>query len=189
MERARNREVELQKRDQDPIKPISITPDQSWYVARSLFSHFNQKTNQGTFTRLGNDGPWSTFSLGYGTPPQYIHSLVSTSIPQPYIVIPGGCLSSDPSDCSAARGNIFYPNTSSTWQSLGDYTLVFEENLGINDAGNFAFESITLGLSGSSGASYALDHQVVTGVITKDFFVATWGLRPAPTNFTDLDVC
>ena len=138
-----------------------------------------------TIFRYGNDGPWSTFMLGYGTPAQFVHSLVSTSITQPYVVLDQGCTSLDPSDCAQARGVIFSPNSSSTWQNLGDYTLAFEQNLGIYENGQFGMDTVSLGLPGSGAPT--MDHQIVTGIATKSFFVGSWGIRPAPTNLTNFN--
>lgn len=143
---------------------------------------FSLKNQLRRSPRLGNDGPWSTFRLGYGTPPQPIHSLISTSIPQPYVILPQGCISTDPSNCPGARGTTFNFNVSSTWQNLGPFPLAFEQNLGIYENGNFAFETVSLGSNVPT-----LDYQMVVGIATKAFFLGMLGLRPAPTNLTNLN--
>ena len=95
------------------------------------------------------------------------------------------CISADPAGCEDARGGFFLANKSSAWQDLGNYELILEENLGINDAGDFGFDNITLGVPGSGAPN--IGHQIVVGIVAKDYYLATWGLRPAPTNFTNLD--
>lgn len=144
--------------------PISIDPTQAWE---------------------GNDGPWSTFFLGVGTPVQYFRVLISLSTVQPWLVVPEGCTSSDPSDCSDHRGGLFNYNKSSSWREAGLYTLVFEENLGYFDNGVFGFDSISMGLLGTSAPK--LDNQVLAGIATKDFYLGLWGVGPRPTNLTVLN--
>ena len=148
--------------------PLSIAPDQLWYVKNNLNTLEHQFT---PIPRYGNDGPWSTFLIGFGEPAQYIKSTISTSMTLPYMVLPDGCTPSDPSDCPNARGSIFYPNMSNTWQDLGLYSLSFEENLGIYENGQYAFDSFSLGVSGSNAPT--LNHQVVAGIATKKFFLGT----------------
>lgn len=130
--------------------------------------------------RIGNDGPWSSFLLGYGSPAQFVRSFISTSLPQSYVVIPGGC--SRLNDCEKSRGNFFRTNILSTWQDLGFYDLEFEQNLGVYAGGDFGYDTITLGLPGTKSPSF--EHQIVVGIITVDYYLATWGLRPAATNLT-----
>ena len=137
--------------------------------------------------RDGNDGPWSTFFLGFGTPPQYTRVLISTTAPQPWVVVPAGCTSRDGLDCRLKRGDFFYSNRSATWQDHGNFTLQFEENLGINENGNFGLDTVTLGVPGSSSSKASLKGQVVAGIAAKQFYIATWGIRPAATNLTDMN--
>jgi hypothetical protein len=101
--------------------PLTIPPSGSWYVPCCLryFPNSNptlQHALTGHLThRDGNDGPWSSFSLRVGTPPQNLRVLVSTASNQPWGVLPEGCQSSDPSDCPNDRGTIFQPNASSSY--------------------------------------------------------------------------
>lgn len=132
--------------------------------------------------RDGNDGPWSTFALGFGTPPQFVRVLVSTTCPQPWAIDPLGCTATDPPNCSYRRGNHFYKNSSSTWQEKGLYELDEELNLGFTGNGNFGLDSITLGYPGSS--SVTVSHQLLATVAAQDFYVATWGIAPRATNLT-----
>ncbi|KAL8717010.1 MAG: hypothetical protein Q9225_005709 [Loekoesia sp. 1 TL-2023] len=143
------------------VAPIIVSPSQAWD---------------------GNDGPWSTFALGFGTPPQFVRVLVSTTCPQPWAVDPLGCTTTDPSNCPYRRGNQFYKNLSSTWQDKGLYELDEELNLGFTGNGNFGLDSITLGYPGSS--SVTINHQLLATIATKDFYLATWGIAPRATNLT-----
>ena len=126
---------------------------------------FNVNTNFDL--RDGNDGPWSTFTLGFGTPPQYVRVLISLTIVQPWVVVPQGCIPTDPLDCSSHRGSLFYANESDTWQHQGLFTLVFEDNLGYNDNGDFGFDTMSLGLLGSGAPT--VKHQIIAGIAAKDF--------------------
>jgi hypothetical protein len=62
----------------------------------------------------GNDGPWSSFFLRAGTPPQTVRVLVSTANNQPLVVVDQGCGPTDPLDCGNSRGGLFQTNASST---------------------------------------------------------------------------
>ena len=138
-------------------------------------------------SRDGNDGPWSTFILGIGTPPQFVHVLISTTCPQPWAVHPDGCTPQDPPDCGSTRGGIFLANQSSTWRDAGFFELQQELNLGYTGNGDFGFDSIVLGVPGTSSGTYALQHQLLAGIATKEFYVPTWGIAPRPTNLTTLN--
>ncbi|KAL8761310.1 MAG: hypothetical protein Q9184_002552 [Pyrenodesmia sp. 2 TL-2023] len=111
-----------------------------------------------------------------------IKVLISTTCPQPWAIDPIGCTTTDLPDCPNRRGNIFYKNLSSTWQDKGLYGLDQELNLGYTGNGNFGLDSITLGYPGSGAAT--IGHQLLATVATRDFYVATWGIAPRPTNLT-----
>ena len=83
------------------------------------------------------------------------------------------------------RGGFFRSNESSTWQSQGIYELHVEQDLGYQGNGAFGYETIALGVKGSGAPS--IDHQIIAGIATKDIYLATWGIRPAPTNFSSLN--
>lgn len=101
------------------------------------------------------------------------------------MVLPEGCISTDPADCSSHRGALFSPNKSSTWQNQGRYTLGFESNLDYNDAGDFGIDTLSLGLRGT--ALPTVEKQMIAGVVTKDFYLGVWGVGPRPTNLTTLE--
>ncbi|TVY13584.1 hypothetical protein LARI1_G008652 [Lachnellula arida] len=74
--------------------PLVVPPSQSWD---------------------GNDGPWSSFSLRVGTPPQNVRVMVSTASNQPLVVLLEGCNTTDPSNCPNSRGALFQINGSSSY--------------------------------------------------------------------------
>ena len=111
--------------------------------------------------------------------------LISTSAVQPWTVLQQGCTKNDPQACGDHRGGVFNPNKSSTWQEQGLYTLQSQQNLGIFANGDFGYDTINLGIPGS--ANIKADKQIVAGIAAKNFYVATWGIRPAPTNLTNIN--
>ncbi|KAL8895669.1 MAG: hypothetical protein Q9207_008072 [Kuettlingeria erythrocarpa] len=141
--------------------PIVVSPSESWD---------------------GNDGPWSTFALGIGTPPQYVRVLISTTCPQPWAVDPRGCIATDPVSCAADRGGLFDKNQSSTWAEEGLHELHQQLNLGYAGNGDWGRDSIALGYPGSGAIS--VENQLLATIATKDFYIATWGIAPRPTNLS-----
>lgn len=137
----------------------------------------------------GNDGPWSSFALRVGTPAQTVKVMISTAGSQTWVVLPEDCTSLDPPDCLTSRGGEFYTNRSSTWRknnvtSNGIFSLGLESNLGsIGNNGKFGYDTVRLGWQGSGGPS--LDHQILAGIVTKQFFLGVFGLNPRPTNFSN----
>ncbi|RDW70342.1 hypothetical protein BP5796_08739 [Coleophoma crateriformis] len=136
----------------------------------------------------GNDGQWSTFPIQVGTPPQLVKVLPGTSAYQTLVVLPQGCIETDPSDCAQQRGGQFLVNSSSTWQAnlanltSNIYPLEIETRLGLTGRGLYGFDDITIGFQGAGGPQ--LKNQTIAGIATKDFFLGLLGLTPRPTNFT-----
>ena len=111
--------------------------------------------------------------------------LVSTTCPQPWAVDPLGCAATDPPDCVSSRGGQFNKNDSSTWQDQGLYELDQELNLGYTGNGDFGLDSISLGYPGSGALT--VEHQLLATIASKDYYIATWGIAPRPTNLTKSD--
>lgn len=138
----------------------------------------------------GPDGEWSTFYLQIGTPPQIAEVQISTKSYQTIVVLPGGCISTDPITCPSDRGgqrDLFNPNSSTSWKANtvvpnSTFTLNLNTRLGYNANGLYGYDKITLGIDGGGGPS--LDQQIVAGIETKDFYLGFFGLNPRPTNFT-----
>ena len=136
----------------------------------------------------GNDGPWSSFPIQIGTPPQTVKVLVSTASSQTWAVNPQGCTTTDPGNCSTSRGGFFQPNVSSSWtlnQDVADgiAPLLLETNL--NDTGNglYGYDTVILGGQGSNGPK--LDQQVVATIATKQFYLGLFGLNPQSSTLPD----
>ena len=134
-----------------------------------------------TQTFDGNDGPWSSFPIQIGTPPQTLKILPSTKGSQTWAVLPEGCTPSDPANCTTARGGVYQPNSSSTWNqnqgaSGGLFPLLLETNLDETGNGLYGYDTVVLGRQGSNGPS--LTQQVVAGIATKAFYLGVFGLSP-----------
>ena len=139
---------------------------------------------------VGNDGPWSSFTIQVGSPAQDVEVLVSTAGYQTWVVVPQGCTSSDPLNCATRRGNEFNLSQSSSWKqnnvtANGTFTLGIEANLGYTGNGEFGYDTVALGWQGSGGPS--LEQQIVAGIATPEFYLGIFGLNPRPTNFTNFN--
>jgi hypothetical protein len=144
---------------------------------------------------MGVDGQWSTFTISVGTPPQNFRILPSTQVSETWVVLPDGCISSDPSDCETQRGATtfngqapqgFLSNQSTTWSEIGLYQITTEETLGINANGLFGYDTVGLngGNGSSTGSGISLAKQTVGGIATKDYFLGLLGLSIAPSSFS-----
>lgn len=131
-------------------------------------------------TSLGNDGTWSPFLVKVGTPPSLLRLLASTEIPETWVIIPQGC-PPNALNCSDARGGIFDSDGSRTWSyKTGIYnTSIFqittEINLQLNNAAVYGFDTVQIGSPGIDNAT--VDHQVVAGIVTQDFYLGSLGLH------------
>jgi hypothetical protein len=141
--------------------------------------------------RDGNDGPWSSFTVQIGTPPQNVNIFISTASIQTWAVDPAGCTSTDPTDCASERGRFYNNSASTTWvpnlanSSTQIYYLDLESSLGYTGKGRYGFDNITLGYIGNGGPS--LQNQTVASIATKDFFLGLFGVKPRSSNFTSFD--
>ncbi|KAH0562683.1 hypothetical protein GP486_002640 [Trichoglossum hirsutum] len=135
----------------------------------------------------GDNGPWSTFAIEAGTPPQNLRVLASTSSSSTWVVVPDGCIPSDPSDCPSLRGFTFQTNSSRSWTDAGLFQLPLHSLTLLGYSGNakFGLDNLTLGWQGQGGPE--LNHQVVGGIATKDFFVGSLGINARAVNFTDFN--
>ena len=159
----------------------------------TIYHYQHQSYTNRSDLRDGNDGPWSTFEVKVGTPPQTVRVLVSTVLPQTLIVsankTEGGCLSTDPPACPQSRGGLFNLNASSTWHDQGMYGIGIEDNLqdyqDLYFSGDFGFDA--LGLGAAESPSVRLDPQVLAAIATKDLYLGFLGVDPQPTNFSSFD--
>ena len=138
--------------------------------------------------RDGIDGPWSTFWVQVGTPPQVVRLLPGSSVDALWVTVPDGCTKADPSSCPQSR-TVFIPNNSSTWHYIGIFHLGLSQEtlLGYNETADNAEcgnETFTFGLPGSGLPT--VNDSVVEGFATKDFYMGLIGLAPRAINLTSL---
>ncbi|CAG8951638.1 hypothetical protein HYFRA_00005438 [Hymenoscyphus fraxineus] len=143
----------------------------------------------------GNDGPWSTFNARVGSPPQPVRLLVSTASAQTMVVLSQSCDAnvvgtSGPPACAQSRGQMFNPNTSTTWNEQSTFAINtngigFEANLGYKQVALFGLESLGLGLTGSTLANMTVAGGIF-GLGTQPVNYSTLGNISAPSYITTL---
>lgn len=142
----------------------------------------------------GNDGDWSTFRIAVGTPPQDFRVLVSTRGHETWVVLPEGCTADDPSDCAQTRGAEpfngaaspgFQTNESTTWDLIGLYNLGLEDDLNLHGNGQYGYDTVHLG-SGQDPFALEMEHQVVAGIATKDFYMGLLGVTATSSSFSSV---
>lgn len=140
----------------------------------------------------GNDGNWSTFTIGVGTPQQDLRVLPATGHGEVWVPVPEGCTlySSASFDCGASRGapiingtqgQGFATNDSSTWDQLGIYQLASAQNQ-YNGTGLYGLDVVTLGDGPDS-----LTNQTIAGIAASEFWLGSVGLESVDGNFSVLD--
>ncbi|KAF2271649.1 acid protease [Westerdykella ornata] len=147
-------------------KPINVQPSQYWD---------------------GKDGPWSTFRIEVGDPPQQIRVLPASSQSSSWLVLPEACAVSRDAQCTDHRGKTYKRNESSTWKEFGSYNLntFLQQRLGLNGDGLYGYEKVTLGWAGDGLPS--VDGVLVAGMVSDDFYLGSLALSPRPNNFTDFN--
>ena len=150
--------------------------------------------------RSGNDGWWSTFEIQVGTPGQIVRLLPGTSTSAGtslWVVLEQGCAVANPNltDCAIERGynsgtgnaglEEFQSNQSSTWSVQGlangglyDLNTLEERSLGYSGNAYYGFDTVSWGGQGS--ALPTLDHQIIAGFATNDFWLGSLGKAILP---------
>ena len=106
------------------------------------------------------------------------------------MVNPGGCppgqAGTDPTlTCDQSRGGLFDPAQSKSWDTLGNYTLPLEENLGYQGINaSYGEDTISLGFTDDNGGP-SLDSQIVVGIETFNYYTGIFGLGNQGTNITN----
>lgn len=140
---------------------------------------FNQvHGNAESYTRDGDDGPWSTFDLRVGTPGQNVRVLPSIAGFATWVVLPEGC-PTPPTTCANERGRLFNVNGSTSRTTIGNYTLEPEHNFGLNVSGTFGTDTLALGLSNATNGP-TLESQIVFGIATDGYRVGMFSLGNQP---------
>lgn len=143
----------------------------------------------------GNDGSWSTFKISIGTPAQDFRVLASTKSGETHVIVPEGCIEGlDGPNCSNLRGaEVFQSsqspgyqvNMSSTWSTLGQYSVDLEDRLNYTAQGLFGFDKISLG-SAVDDASLSMDRQIVAGIADLDYYMGHIPLGVPDSSFSSL---
>ena len=122
-----------------------------------------------------------------GTPAQNLRLMPSNSGNTIWPVLSQGCNKGDQSNCDDIRGTMFSPNTSSTWNDIGVYTLLLPEevSLGYSGYADYGYDNLTLGFH--EGGLPTLSHQIIEAYATKDFYIGSIGLSPRTVNVSSLD--
>ena len=113
--------------------------------------------------------------------------LVSTEVTSTWVVEPGGCGPSYPTNCTGARGGAYDSTKSSTWNSKSLYGLAAETNLGnpyssTSQIGDFGYD--TIAVPGQAGvANVSLTHQVIAGIKTNTYYLGNLGLAAQNITF------
>ncbi|KAM0282681.1 hypothetical protein ACHAQH_002878 [Verticillium albo-atrum] len=139
---------------------VALTPSPEWY---------------------GIDGNWSTLSFQVGHPAESVNVLVSTSLSEFWVVQSGGCYDREPL-CVNARGNVFNPAGSSSWDALGGWQLGLDylQNEGNGDYGLDTVVGKTL-----NGDGLLMDRTIVAAINTTDYYNGYIGLGITQGRFGD----
>lgn len=139
------------------MKAISVVPSGNW---------------------RGSTGPWSTFSLRIGNPPQGVEVLPATSKSNVWVVDPLICPGVQAAGtCRDFRGGLFESQNSTTFNEIitdDDYReLPFlpEQSLGYNGTATFGFDVVGLDLQ--DGDSAELPNQTISAFAWTTPFLAT----------------
>jgi hypothetical protein len=123
---------------------------------------------------MGNDGPWSTFALRVGNPPQFVKVLASTSSPETFLVDSKGCTSSDPRDCPDDRGLFFDSHTSNSWQDWPngtEYALDADRGLPMDGRARYGTDTILILGHRSDPDGIHVPGHIIAQISTKDYFL------------------
>lgn len=137
--------------------------------------------------RDGNDGPWSSFGMQVGSPPQSLRLLPSTSSNIIWPVLDGGCPSTaSPANCADLRATFFNPNISFTWSEIGLYGLSLGAEVALGYAANasYGFDTVTVSRPGDPGMP-SLQNQIIAGFVDDSIYMGSLGLYPYSVNFSN----
>ena len=75
----------------------------------------------------------------------------------------------------------FLGNESSTWQSIGNFPLMEESNLGLDPTSQYGYDTVGAGPTPDSGLTIT-DKTVVAGITNEPFYLGTLGLKPSNSS-------
>ena len=119
-----------------------------------------------------------------GTPMQDVRVFISTGSDYTLVVSSDACAASD-TKCGDARGELFNPNKSSSWQQHGYYQANVVQNLGFAPQAYFGNDTIALGVPGSGGPT--LQSQLIAAYTNTSLYVGAFGVGSGTTNFSSSD--
>ncbi|KAL2062235.1 hypothetical protein VTL71DRAFT_6501 [Oculimacula yallundae] len=147
--------------------PISIAPTEEWN---------------------GNDGPWNSFALTVGTPPQTQKVMVSTSARNILLVSPEGCPSPIIKDCRVLRGGLFDPTVSKSWKLNfargvnSTYPISDDPSLGYNGNGTFGYDDV--GFEFYAAVLSQAKEQSIGLFAETNSYLGLFGICPRSTYFS-----
>ena len=97
---------------------------------------------------------------------------------------PGRHGTSTSSSCNDSRGGLFDAARSSSWQSLGNYSLDLEVGIVEDEIASYGRDTIALGFDSSTGGP-ALNSQVIAAYTTDNYFMGVFGLGHQGTNISN----
>jgi hypothetical protein len=148
----------------------------SWFL-------YTQNDVFGTNIRIreGKDGPWGTFHIHVGTPPQTISVLPGTLLSEPWLAYPESCM--PVTNCTA--DNSFKMNKSSTWNFFSPWNVgpVITPRLNITGSGLYGQDTVSVDLATGGGISAAND--LLIAVSTKNYDLGWLPLKPTIPKMFD----
>jgi hypothetical protein len=145
---------------------------------------------------IGNDGTWSTFNIGVGTPPQTLQLLPATSQQGVFVVVPEGCPLDVPASCDTLRGNIFETRDDLSEQNITtndgfqyfNLPLPSGVDLPADINTRISLTTVTVDLQANQTdprQSIAVRDQVVFGYAVSEVFIGLLGLSYKPVGIYD----
>lgn len=138
-----------------------------------------------------SDEPWSSFVIRIETFFQIMKILISTASYQTWTVLFQECISKDSLNCEIFRGGFFHSDQFHTWLqnslSVNDI-FFFGLELDLRYFSNVLYEYDTVTLKWQKSGEFFLQHQVVVGLTTKDFYFELFEVNSRPSNFINFDI-
>lgn len=143
---------------------------------------------------MGNDGPWSTFSIKVGAQAELLEVLPASSLSLTLVVLPEGCTQNEQqqANCRSSRGNILDTGNLVGWnplQAANGYPFL---NISLPGVQALLTENVTsqigvntlglpwLGMNSTQNA-IPLENQLIAGYATKSPFLGLLGLSGWPS--------